>query len=112
MAMDIQFKNITDFDIKGKKILVRVDLNSSIDGTTGELRGEAPRIKAIVPTLEQLKDAAVVIIAHQGRFGNDSPKEKPYSLKVHAERLNEYLGGRVKFIDDINLCPAGSYEIQ
>ena len=58
-------KNITEFDISGKKILLRVDINSNIDSETGKLNGEAPRIKAIVPTLNSLKDAAVVILAHQ-----------------------------------------------
>jgi len=97
-GMEIKFKNITDFNVKGKKVLLRVDMNSNIDGTTGKLRGEAPRIKAVVPTLEALKEAAVVIIAHQGRFGD--AKDKTYSLQVHAERLNEYLKGRVKFVAD------------
>ena len=61
---EVKFKNITDFDIKGKKILVRVDINSSIDLEKNEIRSD-PRIKAIIPTLEALKDAAVVLIAHQ-----------------------------------------------
>jgi phosphoglycerate kinase len=100
MLMEIKFKNITDFDIKGKKILIRVDINSSIDGAKLQLRGEAPRIKAIIPTLQKLKDAAVVLIAHQGRFGIEDAKEKPYTLKIHAERLNELMGGNVKFVDD------------
>ena len=93
---EIHFKNITDFDIKGKKILVRADINSSIDLEKNEIRSD-PRIKALVPTLEALKDAAVVIIAHQSRLG----KPDCIDLKLHAERLNKYLGGRVKFVKDL-----------
>ncbi|UYP48080.1 Phosphoglycerate kinase [Candidatus Lokiarchaeum ossiferum] len=93
---DIQFKNITDFDIKGKKILVRVDINSSIDLEKNEIRSD-PRIQAILPTLESLKEAAVVLIAHQSRLG----KPDCIDLKLHADKLNGYLGGRVKFVADL-----------
>ncbi|MHA2001010.1 MAG: phosphoglycerate kinase [Promethearchaeota archaeon] len=93
---EVKFKYILDEDIKGKKILVRVDINSSIDLEKMEIRSD-PRIKAILPTLESLKDAAVVLIAHQSRLG----KPDCIDLKLHAERLNEYLGGRVKFVKDL-----------
>ncbi len=89
-------KNITEFDISGKKILLRVDINSNIDSETGKLNGEAPRIKAIVPTLNSLKDAAVVILAHQGQFGDTDC----VSLKAHCDLLNEQMDGKVKFIND------------
>ena len=93
---EIHFKNITDFDIKGKKILVRADINSSIDLEKNEIRSD-PRIKALVPTLEALKDAAVVLIAHQSRLG----KPDCIDLKLHADLLNKYLGGNVKFVKDL-----------
>ncbi|MHA1776145.1 MAG: phosphoglycerate kinase [Promethearchaeota archaeon] len=93
---EIKFKKITDFDIKNKKILVRVDINSSIDLEKNEIRSD-PRIKAIVPTLEALKEAAVVLIAHQSRYG----KPDCIDLELHAKQLNEYLGGRVKFVKDL-----------
>jgi phosphoglycerate kinase len=89
-------KNIVDYDIAGKKILLRVDINSNIDSDTGKLHGEAPRINAIVPTLNALKDTAVVILAHQGRFGDSDC----VSLKAHCDRLNELMDGKVQFIDD------------
>ncbi|WP_457557895.1 phosphoglycerate kinase [Candidatus Harpocratesius sp.] len=93
---EIKFTKITDMDIKNKKILVRVDINSSIDLEKHEIRSD-PRIKAILPTLEALKEAAVVLIAHQSRFG----KPDCIDLDLHAQRLNEYLGGRVKFVRDL-----------
>ncbi|MHA1561344.1 MAG: phosphoglycerate kinase, partial [Promethearchaeota archaeon] len=103
---EIHFKNITDLDIKGKKILVRADINSSIDLEKNVIRSD-PRIKALVPTLEALKDAAVVLIAHQSRLGKpdciDSRLGKPdcIDLKLHADLLNKYLGGTVKFVKDL-----------
>lgn len=93
---EIQFRNITEFDIKNKKILVRVDINSSIDLEKNEIRSD-PRIKAIIPTMEALKEAAVVLIAHQGRYGEPDCID----LDLHAARLNVYLGGRVKFVRDL-----------
>lgn len=94
--MDVVFKKITDMPIAGKKILLRVDINSNVDVAKMQLGGEAPRIKAVIPTLKALKSAAVVLVAHQGRFGD----EDCVSLKMHADRLNELMGGNVKFVDD------------
>jgi phosphoglycerate kinase len=78
-----------DMDVAGKKILLRVDINSSIDRETNTIRSD-PRIKAVVPTLESLKEAAIVIVAHQGRHG----KPDCTTLKLHADRIQEYLPER------------------
>src|SRR6056297_604152 len=95
---EIKYKKITDFDIKGKKLVVRVDMNSGIDLEKMEIRDGADlRIKAVVPTLEELKEAAVVIIAHQSRYGKDDCID----LKLHADRLDELYDGTVKFVDDL-----------
>jgi len=75
---------------------LRVDINSSIDLEKNEIRKD-PRIRAILPTLEQLKDSAVVLVAHQSRPG----KIDFTSLKLHAEKLNSYLPGRVSFVEDL-----------
>jgi len=75
---------------------LRVDINSSIDLEKNEIRKD-PRIRAILPTLEQLKDSAVVLVAHQSRPG----KKDFTSLKLHAEKLNSYLPGRVSFVEDL-----------
>ncbi len=95
---EVKYKSITDFDIKGKKILVRVDINSGIDLDKMEIRDGADlRIKAVVPVLEKLKDAAVVLIAHQGRYG----KPDCIDLKLHAERMDELSESKVKFVPDL-----------
>ena len=94
--VDITFKSIDDFDLKGKKVVLRIDINSSIDLEKNEIR-EDPRIRAALPTFEALKDSAVVVIAHQARPG----KPDFTSLELHYLKFKGYLGDRVKYVDDI-----------
>jgi phosphoglycerate kinase len=84
-------------DLRGRRVLVRSDLNVPLDGTTITDDG---RIRASLPTLQRLADAGarVVVLAHLGR-----PKGAPdpaYSLKPVAVRLGELLGDAVFFADD------------
>jgi phosphoglycerate kinase len=84
-------------DIRGKRVLVRSDLNVPLDGSTIADEG---RIRASVPTIEALtgKGARVVVVAHLGRpKGEPDPK---YSLRPVAERLGELLGRDVAFATD------------
>jgi len=93
------YKSYKDVDLKGKKVLIRVDINSNID-TSGEkpqIRGESPRIKAIIPTLMELKDSAIVLMAHQGRPGGKDFT----SLDIHTEQIRKKIDRPVKFVDDI-----------
>lgn len=95
--MEFKFKTINDVNLKGKKVLCRLDLNSPIDDTTKKLKDDL-RIKASATTVKALKDTALVILAHQGRFG-----EKDFiPLKQHAERLAQYVKPqKVTFVDDL-----------
>ena len=84
-------------DVRGKRVLVRSDLNVPLEGTVITDDG---RIRASVPTLKQLADAGarVVVTAHLGR-----PKGAPdpqYSLAPVAARLGELLGQDVAFATD------------
>ena len=84
-------------DLRGKRVLVRSDLNVPLDGATITDDG---RIRASVPTIQQLRDAGarVVVCAHLGR-----PKGAPearYSLAPVAVRLSELLGAPVAFAED------------
>jgi phosphoglycerate kinase len=84
-------------DLTGKRVLVRSDLNVPLDGTTITDDG---RIRASVPTIQQLSDAGarVVVTAHLGRpDGSPDPK---YSLQPVAARLSELLGKPVAFATD------------
>ena len=84
-------------NLKGKRVLVRSDLNVPLDGSTITDDG---RVRASVPTIKALADAGarVVVVAHLGR-----PKGEPdpaYSLGPVAERLGELLGSPVAFATD------------
>ncbi|MGN6330800.1 MAG: phosphoglycerate kinase [Motilibacteraceae bacterium] len=84
-------------DLRGKRVLVRADLNVPLDGTTITDDG---RIRASVPTLKRLLDAGarVIVVAHLGRpKGAPDPK---YSLRPVADRLAELLGTPVAFAED------------
>nr|WP_223110991.1 phosphoglycerate kinase [Aeromicrobium senzhongii] len=83
--------------LKGKRVLVRSDLNVPLDGTTITDDG---RVRASVPTIQKLVDegARVIVMAHLGR-----PKGQPdpqYSLAPVASRLSELLGETVRFASD------------
>ena len=84
-------------DLRGKRVLVRSDLNVPLDGTTITDDG---RIRASVPTISRLAEggARVIVCAHLGRpKGEPDPK---YSLAPVATRLGELLGRPVTFAPD------------
>jgi phosphoglycerate kinase len=83
--------------VRGKRVLVRSDLNVPLDGTTITDDG---RIRASVPTIRELAEAGarVVVVAHLGR-PKGAPEER-YSLRPVAARLGELLGADVAFATD------------
>ncbi len=84
-------------DLRGKRVLVRSDLNVPLDGTTITDDG---RVRASVPTITKLADAGarVLVTAHLGR--PDGTPNPTYSLAPVAERLAELLGRPVLFAND------------
>ena len=97
-------KSITDIDVKGKRVLVRVDFNVPIkdDKVTDDTR-----IVAAMPTINYLLDhgAAVILFSHLGRpKGGPDPK---FSMRPVAAYLSGLLGKPVAFAED---CVGSSAE--
>jgi phosphoglycerate kinase len=90
---------VTDLDVKGKRVFLRVDFNVPLD-ENGAIRDDS-RIKASLPTISWLLDhgARLVIASHLGR-----PKGKPdpkMSLKPAAMRLAELIPHKVTMAPDV-----------
>lgn len=90
---------IDDFQVAGKTVLCRIDINQPIDTVNGTLK-DINRITAVVPTIRELSDkgARVVLLAHQG---SDIEYHNYYTTRPHAAILQELLERPVRFIDDV-----------
>lgn len=105
--MALNVVRMTDLDLRGKRVLIREDLNVPIKD--GEVTSDA-RIKAAVPTLRKALEqgAAVIVMSHLGR-----PKEGVFdpaaSLEPVARRLSAELGRDVRlvrdWIDGVDVAP-------
>lgn len=104
-------KMVTDLDVEGKKVIVRVDFNVPIK--EGKITDDT-RITAALPTINYLLDhgAAVILMSHLGR-----PKTKEdlqYSLKPVAEHLATLVNVPVNFASDCRgeIAQAASAELK
>lgn len=89
-------RKVVDHPVRGKVVLVRVDLNSPVEN--GKIV-PGPRIAAHAATIRELSDrgARVVVLSHQGRKGD----EDFLCLDQHAKVLHERVGKDVHFVDDV-----------
>jgi phosphoglycerate kinase len=89
---------VRDIDLKDKRVLVRVDFNVPLEGSTIT---DDTRIRAAVPTLQYIlgqKPKAVILMSHLGRpKGGPEPK---FSLAPVVPALTALLGTSVQFADD------------
>ncbi len=92
----MELPTIENYNLRNKRILLRVDINSPLDPRSGEIL-DTFRIRSHIPTIEALSDSKVVILAHQSRPG----LEDFTTLEKHADKLAEFLGRDVNYIDDI-----------
>ncbi len=91
-------KTINDADLKGKKVLSRVDFNVPLkDGVVGD----DTRIRAALPTIEAILNAgaSLVLMSHLGRPKGE--KKPEFSLAPVAKRLAELLNKEVKMAPDV-----------
>jgi phosphoglycerate kinase len=91
------FRTLDSADLKGKRVLVRVDLNVPMEG--GKVT-DATRIERILPTLNEIsqKGGKVVMLAHFGRPKNGP--DEANSLRPVAAALEKHLGKPVAFATD------------
>jgi len=92
-------QTIRDIDLKGKRVLVRVDFNVPIEN--GKITDDT-RITAALPTLKAILDKrprAVVLMSHLGRPKDGVPDPK-FSLRPVADELSKLLGKPVAFAED------------
>ncbi len=90
-------KTLKDLNVKGKRVLVRVDFNVPIKD---EKVGDDTRIRAALPTIEYLleQDAALILTSHLGRPKGERKPE--FSLAPVAKYLGDLVDSPVKFADD------------
>lgn len=98
-------KTIRDIDIKGKRVLMRVDFNVPLDEKQNIT--DDTRIKSVLPTIKYAEDAPskLILMSHLGRpKGSVNPQ---MSLEPCGERLSKLLGKDVKMLKD---CVGSSVE--
>ena len=97
--MKFGINTIDDFDVKGKTVLLRVDINEPVDKESDTLK-DITRIEGCAPTVKELSDkgAKLVVLAHQG---SDIEYKSYYNLKPHAKVLSELTGKNVTFVPDV-----------
>lgn len=91
-------KTIRDVDLKGKRVLIRVDYNVPLDGATVT---DDTRIRASIPTLKHIlaqEPQSIVLMSHLGRPKGEAKPE--FSLKPVVPVLAELLGQDVVFAKD------------
>lgn len=97
--MRFGINTLDDFDVAGKTVLCRVDINQPVDRETGTLKSTA-RIAACILTIAELADkgAKVVLLAHQG---SDIEYQNFFHTAPHATVLASLLHRPVRWIDDV-----------
>src|SRR5882724_10464548 len=90
------FRTLDQADVKGKRVLVRVDLNVPVEN--GKV-ADKTRIERVAPTIREIADKGgkVILLSHFGRPKGFDPKE---SLKPFAPAIAEVLGRPVTFAED------------
>src|SRR5262245_19975656 len=93
-------------DLKGKRLLIRVDFNVPLDKKTGAITNDR-RIRAALPTIRQVLDkgAAVIAMSHLGRPAGDPVEDANLKMDRVAARVAELLGQPVSKAPDAVVGP-------
>lgn len=93
-------QTVRDLDVKGRKVLVRVDFNvpQTKDGEVADDR----RIRSALPTLKDVLDrgGSLILVSHLGRPKGDPATDAPFKLDKVAAKLGELIGRPVQKADD------------
>ncbi len=94
--MTNSFRTLDDIDVRGKRVLLRVDLNVPME--QGRVT-DATRLERVAPTITEISDKGgkAILLAHFGRPKGSDPKN---SLRPVAAELAKVLGKPVAFADD------------
>ena len=87
---------LDDFELKGKTVFLRVDMNCPIDSNTMEISG-IKRIEEAIETINALDQTKLVIASHQGRVGNNDYT----GMDKHAKVLEKLLNKKIKYVEDV-----------
>lgn len=94
--MEFNYLTLDDFELREKRVLLRLDINVPLDPNTKRILDEG-RIVAATATLDALAGAKVVVLSHQSR-----PGRKDFtSLQQHAAVLEKNCSQPVRFVDDV-----------
>lgn len=94
--MPIRMLTLEDLDLGGKRVFLRVDINTPVHPESGELM-EQERLKEAAVTIRDLPSSRVVVASHQGRVG----RADYTSLEAHSKALEGILGKKVDFVPDV-----------
>jgi len=87
---------LDDVDLRGRTVILRVDINSPVNPTDGSFL-DITRFKSSLPTFRELAGSKLVVLAHQSRPG----KADYMTMREHARVLGRLLNRPVKYVDDL-----------
>jgi phosphoglycerate kinase len=91
-------KSVRDLDVRGKRVLIRADLNVPLDENTRVT--DDRRIRMSLPTLQHVLDRGgrAIVMSHLGRPAGDPAADAKFSLRPVSEHMSRLLGRPVAFV--------------
>lgn len=91
-------KSVRDLKVRGRRVLIRADLNVPLDRQQNVT--DDRRIRTFLPTLEHVAKSGgrAIVMSHLGRPTGDPAQDIKYSLKPVAQRMGQLLARPVNFV--------------